>query len=159
MSKPIVYIASPYTKGDPAINTRFQMEMFNNLLNSRIMLPYAPLVSHFQHTIFPQPYKVWIDYDLEMLTRFDICLRLPAVCTDYNELFYYQYSSSGADGEVKAFENMGKPVFAYEPPIHHNSLQESDSIETRKHLVSCAQREIEILVRRLCNYVREHYNV
>jgi hypothetical protein len=53
IKKPIVYIASAYTKGDPAVNVHFQCKIFDELLGDGVVWPYAPLVSHFQHTVFP----------------------------------------------------------------------------------------------------------
>ncbi len=108
ISKPFVYIASPYTKGDPCINARFQCEMFDHLLADGVVLPYAPLISHFQHTMFPRHYKVWVQYDLDILPKFDACLRLDAV----NQAMAYRVSeSSGADGEVARCRELGIPVF------------------------------------------------
>lgn len=107
-SKPTVYIASPYTKGDPAINSHFQCKIFDKLLTEGLVLPVAPLHSHFQHLLFPRPYQDWIAYDLEMLKLYDCCFRLDA---HIPELGYVQRESSGADGEVEAFKKMGKPVF------------------------------------------------
>lgn len=105
--KPFVYIASPYTKGDPCINARFQCQIFDELLGDGLVLPYAPLISHFQHTMFPRPYQDWVKYDLDIIPRFDACLRLNA--TGPNG--YSVSESSGADGEVKLFTELGKPVF------------------------------------------------
>jgi hypothetical protein len=106
--KPIVYIASPYSKGDAAINTHFQCQVFDVLLTDGRVLPVAPLWSHFQHLLFPRPYKDWIEYDREMLHLYDCCLRLSATNT---ALEYTMRESSGADAEVEAFKQMGKPVF------------------------------------------------
>ena len=107
-TKPIVYIASPYTKGDACINTHFQCKIFDQLMNDGVVFPFIPLLTHFQHTVFPRPYKDWIEYDLALLERFDACIRLDAV----NEGLEYNASeSSGADGEVARFEEIGKPVF------------------------------------------------
>jgi hypothetical protein len=107
-SKPVVYIASAYTKGDVAINTRFQMEVFDRLMDEGKVWPFVPLWSHFQHLVFPRQYQDWIDYDLALLPRFDACLRMKAV---HPPLEYGQWVSSGADGEVAAFRRMGKPAF------------------------------------------------
>ena len=71
-------------------------------------MPVAPLWSHFQHTIFPRSYKDWIDYDQAMLPLYDACLRLKA---EFRRLNYLEKKSSGADGEVNRFLEMGKPVF------------------------------------------------
>ncbi len=107
-NKPFVYIASPYTKGDPAINTHFQCEVFDRLMSDGIVWPYAPLHSHFQHTLFPRDYRDWIAYDLAILHKMDACLRLEAVCEQVN---YRVNESSGADGEVDYCQKIGVPVF------------------------------------------------
>lgn len=108
MKKPIVYIASPYTKGDPAMNTRCSMEVFDELMNDGIVWPVTPLWSHFQHIMFPRPYKDWVEYDLILIERLDACLRINA---EYSKLGYKITESSGADGEVKYFQELNKPVF------------------------------------------------
>lgn len=106
--KPVVYIASPYSKGDPAMNANFQCRIFDQLLTDGHVLPVAPLWSHFQHILFPRRYEDWIAYDQAMLRLYDCCLRLAA---DIPQLDYRQNESSGADAEVKTFEDQGKPVF------------------------------------------------
>ena len=108
MNIPIVYIASPYTKGDPAINTHFQCKVFDKLLSDGRVLPVAPLWSHFQDLLFPRPYEDWIKYDKAMLEIYDCCLRLPA---SIPRIGYYQDQSSGADEEAEIFKKQGKPVF------------------------------------------------
>jgi hypothetical protein len=107
MSKPFVYVASPYTKGDPAINTRFQMQIFGDLLSSGLVNPYVPLWSHFQHLVDPRPYEEWLQYDLDIIERMDACIRLNA--RGPND--YLQCESAGADKEVERFKQQGKPVF------------------------------------------------
>lgn len=92
-----VYIASPYTKGDVAVNVKVQLDCVNDLMNLGFA-PFAPLYSHFQHMAHPRPYADWIKVDLEWVLRCDCLLRLPG-------------ESSGADGEVKYAEENGKKVF------------------------------------------------
>lgn len=106
--KRTVYIASPYSKGEPAMNAHFQCRIFDQLLTDGRVLPVAPLWSHFQHILFPRQYQDWISYDQAMLRLYDCCLRLPA---EIPELGYHQNESSGADAEVQTFIEMGKPVF------------------------------------------------
>lgn len=108
MKKPIIYIASPYTSGDPAINVRFHCRIFDQLLTEGRVWPVAPLWTHFQHMLFPRPYKDWLEFDKALLHLYDGCLRLNA---EQPELDYLEKESSGADGEVEAFKLMGKPVF------------------------------------------------
>ena len=56
MRKIRVYIASPYTKGDMAINVRTSFEMASVIRNYG-MMPIAPLRSHFEHMMFPKPVR------------------------------------------------------------------------------------------------------
>lgn len=106
--KPIVYIASPYTGGDVAMNTHFQCKIFDTLLNDGKVIPIAPLWSHFQHTLFPRPYEDWIEYDQSLLHLYDACLRLNAELKSFG---YYQSDSTGADAEMQTFLRLGRPVF------------------------------------------------
>ncbi len=106
--KPTVYIASPYTRGDLAINTHFQCRVFDKLLSDGKVLPVAHLWSHFQHTAFPRKYQDWINYDQAMLPLYDACLRLNV---EFQKLDYFESESKGADGEVDTFEKLGKPIF------------------------------------------------
>lgn len=108
MKKLIVYIASPYSKGDAAINTHFQCRVFDRLMNDGRVWPVAPLWTHFQHTLFPRRYEDWIAYDRALLELYDACLRLNA---EFAETGYSEARSSGADGEVEYFKSVGKPVF------------------------------------------------
>lgn len=108
-SKPIVYIASPYTRGDVAVNVWFQCKTFDQLLSDGRVIPVAPLWSHFQHTVFPRPYEDWIKYDQSLLHLYDCCLRLEA---RHESMAYHQHESKGADAEVEAFRTMNKPIFS-----------------------------------------------
>lgn len=115
MRKPVVYVASPYTKGDPAINTHFQCKMFDELLTDGVVLPVVPLWSHFQHLVFPRHYTDWTNYDLGILHKMDACLRLTA---RHETLDYCVSDSSGADGEVAYCREIGVPVFFTIPTLY-----------------------------------------
>ncbi len=107
MSKPWIYIASPYTKGDQALNVRFQMKTFDRLLNLNCV-PIAPLWTHFQHLFAPRKAQSWYDYDNEIIMKCDACVRLMAI---ENSIEYSQNDSIGADAEVKLFESLNRPIF------------------------------------------------
>ena len=92
-----VYIASPYTLGDVAVNVKRQIDCADELMNIGF-LPFAPLYSHFQHMIQPRPYEDWIQIDLEWVEVCDCVLRLEG-------------ESHGADGEMIYAKQLGKPVF------------------------------------------------
>lgn len=106
--KPLVYIASPYTKGDTGINVWFQMQIWHELVDDGIVTPHVPLLTHFLHLHRPRPYEDWTAYDFEMLAHMGACLRCSAVC---DRVGYDLADSSGADAEVAWFEEHGKPVF------------------------------------------------
>lgn len=92
-----VYIASPYTKGDQALNVRKSLEAAEQLRDAGF-LPFTPLLSHFWHVIFPHEYEYWMKMDLEWLAHCDALLRLPG-------------ESTGADEEVNYALGIGIPVF------------------------------------------------
>lgn len=92
-----VYIASPYTLGSEGENTRISLKAANELINEGFA-PYAPLLLHFQHMIFPQEYETWMSLDLEWLSVCDCLLRLPGL-------------SYGAEQEVEFARNNEIPVF------------------------------------------------
>jgi len=92
-----VYIASPYTKGDVAVNVKKQLDVANELIINGFA-PFAPLYSHFQHMAHPRPYEDWIRLDLEWVKVCDCVLRLEG-------------ESTGADGEVDLAKKLNIPVF------------------------------------------------
>jgi hypothetical protein len=97
MRRKVVYIASPYTKGDVAVNVRESILIADKLAKLGY-LPFWPLSSHFWHLLVPHEYKFWTEMDLEWLYHVDYLLRLPG-------------ESSGADAEVKFSIGLGIPVF------------------------------------------------
>lgn len=105
--RPIVYISSPYTKGDVEKNVRFQHQVFYELFSTEKFIPIAPLLSHYQHAVFPMTYEQWIDYDLQILAMCDCVLRLDAVGDDG----YFQSESQGAHIEVRTARLGGIPVY------------------------------------------------
>lgn len=92
----VVYIASPYTEGEVAINVRRQLDMAD-LLISRGYCPIVPLYSHFQHIVQPRPWEDWMKIDREKVLRSDVVLRLEG-------------KSKGADREVKIAKDNNIPV-------------------------------------------------
>jgi hypothetical protein len=97
MKRTTVYIASPYTKGNVAVNVKNQFDCYAKLQDLGYA-PFAPLTSHFNEMFHPRPYEQWIELDLTWVEVCDCVLRLSGL-------------SSGADGEVKFAKQLGKPVF------------------------------------------------
>ena len=91
-----IYIASPYTKGDTALNVKAQIDVADKLIDLGFA-PFCPLYSHFQHMIHPRPYEDWIRLDNEWVLACDAVLRLPG-------------ESRGADGEVNLAKANSIPV-------------------------------------------------
>ncbi|KKN79111.1 hypothetical protein LCGC14_0342990 [marine sediment metagenome] len=106
--KPVVYIASPYTRGDQALNVRASCKVWDELLTDGVVWPVTPLWTHFQHMMFPRGYRDWMNADEAMFSLYDALLRIPAICTELN---YEQTESRGADEEEKWFRAADKPVF------------------------------------------------
>jgi hypothetical protein len=96
MEKRKVYIASPYTIGDTAVNVRKQMDCATLLMDIGF-IPFAPLLTHFLHLVNPRPYATWMEYDFEWVKACDFLLRL-------------QGQSSGADREILVSESNDIPI-------------------------------------------------
>ena len=92
-----VYIASPYTKGDVAVNVRNSFLVADELL-AYGFCPFPPLYSHFWHFLSPKPYQTWLELDKLWVLKCDALLRMPG-------------ESSGADSEVAFARENGIPVF------------------------------------------------
>ena len=91
-----IYIASPYTIGDVALNVRKVLLVADRLM-SKGHSPYVPHLSHFQHLVCPRPYQDWLDLDFEWLKVCDCVLRLEG-------------ESKGADQEVELAKSLGIKV-------------------------------------------------
>ena len=97
----VIYIASPYTKGDIAANVSVQIEAAHRILDMG-HCPVAPLLSHYLHIHRQRPYADWIEMDLALIPKTDIVLRLPG-------------ESEGADREVAKARECGiVVVFGWE---------------------------------------------
>ena len=92
-----VYIASPYTLGDPVLNVRRSLYAADELMNNGFV-PFVPLLCHFWHFYSPKIYTDWVEYDLEWIFSCNILLRLPG-------------ESEGADKEVREATIQGIPVY------------------------------------------------
>jgi hypothetical protein len=102
----LVYIASPYTVGDTAINVRRSLIVADRLVKLGY-LPYPPLHTHFWHFLIPHPYKFWMDMDYEWILHCDCLLRLPG-------------ESHGADEEVGWAAMNNIPVYYSIDELVHN---------------------------------------
>ena len=102
--KPLVYLISPFTKGDQFSNARFQMQMFLRLQNDGIVLPFSPLAMCAVQLVEPKTWQWWMRYDLAMLARCDaafVCAEDPARL----------WNSEGALTECRMCVETNKPRF------------------------------------------------
>lgn len=97
MSRPLTYIAAPYSLGDCVANSANAMKMWDALASDGFT-PFCPHWSIVQHLRTQRSYEFWISYCLEIVRRCDAVLRLPG-------------ESRGADMETEAAERWGIPVF------------------------------------------------
>lgn len=72
--RPLVYIASPYAKGDQIRNVRASLDVFNRLLEDGVVIPVAPLLACLAHLVHPRSVEEWMAYDLALLARCDAVL-------------------------------------------------------------------------------------
>ena len=92
-----IYIASPYTVGDVAVNVRRSLDVANALAGAGYVV-FAPLLTHFWHMIHPRPWEFWVAQDLAWIERCDAVVRLSG-------------ESKGADAEVDRARELGLPVY------------------------------------------------
>ena len=98
VSRPLVYIAAPYTRPDPVQNTHSVICEVDAMIDDGIVTPIAPHLTLLWHLVRPRPLDFWHAYDLAALARCDAVLRLPG-------------ESFGADREVAFAADRGIPVF------------------------------------------------
>ena len=92
-----VYIAGPYTKGDPVVNTRRAISA-GEAVQARGHTPFIPHLTLFWHLVYEHEAQFWYDYDLEWLAVCNALIRLPG-------------DSLGADKEVDRAKELGIPVY------------------------------------------------
>ncbi len=115
---PWVYISSPYSRGKADVNCHFQLQVWQELLATGKVYPFAPIVnSHLQALYHPLSWDAWMGYDLaflQMMIESSIpvaLLRLSASYAYDDDKEYHVSESRGGDLEVAAFLEGGCPVF------------------------------------------------
>ena len=106
--KPLIYIGGPYTRGDVALNVRSNLAVYMRLLDEGVVVPIAPLFTHFAHLMFPRDYEVWMSHDFDLINHCDAMLATKA---EESSLGYVQAESSGMNREIAHCESIGVPVF------------------------------------------------
>jgi hypothetical protein len=104
----VVYVASKYSIGDKEENTKASMKVGDQLIKLGYV-PFLPLLSHYQHLLYPQSYDMWLNLGLEMVRRCNVVLRLEG-------------ESRGADIEVSLAKELGKPVVYSLEELHQLNI-------------------------------------
>jgi hypothetical protein len=92
-----IYIAGPYSKGDPVINTANAIRAADHLASYGI-IPFVPHLTLFWHLLSPHEIEFWYNYDIAWLSKCDGLLRLSG-------------ESPGADNEVRIAEEKGIKIY------------------------------------------------
>lgn len=104
-SRPVLYVAGPYTRPDPVINTHRAAKVATWLFEHTNWVPMLPHTTLLWHAITPRPVEFWYALDLAHMAKCDAMVRLPG-------------DSTGADAEVAHAHTIGLKVidFAALPP-------------------------------------------
>ena len=108
IDQPLVYIAGPYSHPDPLVNTRRMIKIADALFRLHVT-PLVPHLTLLWQLVRVRPYQFWLEYDLQLLSRADVVLRVPG-------------RSEGADAEVAHARQLGIPV------LHPASRRISDCV-------------------------------
>jgi hypothetical protein len=110
MRPPLVYVAGPYAAPDPVLNTRRAFQAGLEVYESTGFPVVVPHLTLLGHAMFPRDIDFWYEFDLVVLRRCDVLLRLPG-------------ESTGADREVAEAHARGIPVVRWmENRRHLNDL-------------------------------------
>ena len=100
---PLVYISSPFTKGLTLWNIRAAADAFHDLIEFGMCVPISPVVmTSLADIAHPRSWESWMAYDIELLRKCDVIVRIDAVIGEY-----VQRESRGADFEMKMAESIG----------------------------------------------------
>lgn len=111
--KDLIYIAGPYTGGDPRINVIKAIDAGEKVAEAGFV-PYIPHLNHVWDHIHPHDYEFWMDQGAEFLTRCDAVIRLPG-------------ESPGADREVDMAKKMQiKVYYGVEEFLKANEITKAD---------------------------------
>lgn len=95
--RPLCYVAAPYSIDDPVENTHDAVLIGDEIQASGLVTAYIPHLNLLWHLIKPHDVEYWYLYDIAILARSDVLLRMPG-------------ESGGADDEVIFAEKKGIPV-------------------------------------------------
>lgn len=109
-----IYIASPYTKGDVAVNVHQSIRLADYISTYFNVHVKCPLLTHFWHMLYPQAYSFWLAYDLVELEECNALVRMMG-------------ASDGADKEVLHATQLGLPVHFFKGFDEEGSVDALDN--------------------------------
>lgn len=95
--RPVLYVAGPYTRPDPVINTHAACQVGLILFEQTEWVPMVPHITLAWHLATPKPIDFWYELDIYHMLRCDAIVRLPG-------------ASSGADRELAVAIDHGLKV-------------------------------------------------
>lgn len=99
--RPVLYVAGPYTRPDPVINTHGACRVGTIIAEQTNWIPLVPHITLLWHAVTPRPIDFWYDLDLNHMEICDAVVRLPG-------------DSSGADAEMAHADEVGLTVIKFE---------------------------------------------
>lgn len=81
ISRPLLYVAGPYTRADPVENTHRAIKVATVIYDRTHWVPVVPHLTLLWHLVDPQPVEHWYAYDIHLLARCDAIVRLPGAST------------------------------------------------------------------------------
>lgn len=99
--RPLLYVAGPYTRPDPVVNTNAACKVGMIIYEFTDWCPVIPHLSMLWHAITPRAVDHWYQYDLHVLAGCHSVVRLPG-------------ESSGADREMEKAAGWGMTVIEFD---------------------------------------------
>lgn len=119
MFKPLVYISSPFSKGDQFANVHFAFRITRDLIELNDCIPICPLTNAMLHLVEPATHDFWMRYDLDILSKCDILylvdVELNLSGVDHNLRYEQFYSESMGCQEEKEFASDNQILIATDP--------------------------------------------
>lgn len=130
-SRPMVYVAGPYTHPDPIENTHKTIAIADDLNATGLVTCIVPHLTLLWHMVSPHEEGYWYDYDLASLRRCDALLRLPG-------------ESSGADKEVRYARIYDIPVFFDKAGLLEWAPHQLHNIATARRMASTHRNDLAL---------------
>jgi len=72
----MIYVSGPITLPNPMANTHTAIQVASRLMRLGLT-PFVPHLSILWETVIPEAYDDWISYDLRIIKKCDLLIRIP----------------------------------------------------------------------------------